>query len=182
MRIISGIHKGKHIVAPSHFSLRPTTDMAKEGLFNTLGSMCDIEDSSVLDLFAGIGSISLECASRGASDIVSVERERKHASFIQSTAQKLHLPHIKVLTQDVRDFLKIAHREFDIIFADPPYDLPWIEKLADYIFASPVVGNYSTVIIEHPQTVTYTGNKNFVRLKKYGKVCFSFLELPHTLE
>lgn len=176
MRIISGTLKGRNIVAPKSFKLRPTTDIAKEGLFNILNNAIDFDENSLLDLFAGIGSISLECASRGMTDIVSVERNAQHAQFIKKTALDLKLQGITVLCNDVRDFLKIAYRSFDIIFADPPYDLPWIAQLPEYIFASQAVNDETMVIIEHPAEVSYAGHPYYSHTKHYGKVHFSWLQ------
>lgn len=177
MRIISGTCKGKHIVAPSYFKLRPTTDFAKESLFNILSNMYDFDDCSFLDLFAGIGSISLEFASRGCTDIVCVEREAKHAGFIKKTVSELSLDGIRVVTNDVRDFLKIAYRSFSVIFADPPYDLPWIETIPDYIFSSQAVDSETLVIIEHPATVSYASHQYYLKTKQYGKVNFSMFSM-----
>jgi 16S rRNA (guanine(966)-N(2))-methyltransferase RsmD len=164
------------VVAPKQFKLRPTTDIAKEALFNILNNEIDFDESSLLDLFAGIGSISLECASRGMTDIVCVERNAQHAAFIKKTAKDFKLEGVTVLCNDVRDFLKIAYRSFDIIFADPPYDLPWIAQVPDYIFSSQAVNNDTTVIIEHPAEVSYAAHPQFSHTKHYGKVHFSWLK------
>lgn len=177
MRIISGIYRGRIISAPKNFSVRPTTDLAKEGLFNILQNEIDFETASVLDLFAGIGSISFESASRGVADIISIERNSQHANFIKQTAKALGISQMHVLPQDVRDFLKIAHRSFDLIFADPPYDLPWIAQIPDYIFSSKAVTEDSTVIIEHPAEIDYSQHSNYSHTRKYGKVHFSWFYL-----
>ncbi|HRS18065.1 MAG TPA: RsmD family RNA methyltransferase [Bacteroidales bacterium] len=173
MRIISGTFKGKQIIAPSFFTLRPTTDFAKESLCNILSNMYDFDDCSLLDLFAGIGSISLEFASRGCTDIVCVEREPKHAGFIKKTVSELKIQGMHVVTNDVRDFLKIAYRSFSVIFADPPYDLPWIQSIPDYIFSSKAVDDQTFVIIEHPASVSYVNHEFYIKTKQYGKVHFS---------
>ena len=177
MRIISGDLRGRVITAPKNFELRPTTDMAKEGLFNILNNEFEFSEISVLDLFSGLGSISLECASRGSSDIVSVEKNAKHANFIKQTAVSLKIKGIKVLTSEVRDFLKIANRPFDLIFADPPYGLPWISEVPDLIYASKAVKDDTLVVVEHPGEVDFSQHPNFSRLCKYGKVHFSFFRL-----
>ncbi|MCL2328407.1 MAG: RsmD family RNA methyltransferase [Bacteroidetes bacterium] len=178
MRIISGTLKGRTVHAPKNLQLRPTTDIAKEALFNILNNEYDFDEISVLDLFAGIGSISLECASRGTTDIVCVERNAQHAAFIKKTVQDFKLQGITVLCNDVRDFLKIAYRSFDIIFADPPYDLPWIAQLPEYIFNSQAVNNETVVIIEHPAEVSYAAHPYYSHTKHYGKVHFSWLQPP----
>ncbi len=174
MRIISGEFRGRTIVAPKNFELRPTTDMAKEGLFNILNNEFDFYEISVLDLFSGIGSISFECASRGCSDVVSVEKNAKHSAFIKQTATMLKIKGLKVLNVEVRDFLKIANREFDFIFADPPYNLPWIAEVPNLIYESKAVKPETLVVVEHPAEVDFSSHPNFSRLCKYGKVHFSF--------
>ena len=174
MRIISGDLKGRIINAPKDFDLRPTTDRAKEGLFNILNNEFDFSEISLLDLFSGIGSISLESASRGCTDIVSVEKNAKHASFIKKTANDLKIRGMKVLVSETRDFLKIANREFSVIFADPPYNLPWLQDLPNLIYASKAVGDETMVIIEHPESFDFSQHPHFARLCKYGKVHFSF--------
>ncbi len=174
MRIISGIFKGRIVLAPKEFELRPTTDMAKEGLFNVLNNEFDFSEIAVLDLFAGIGSISFECISRGCSDVVSVEMNAKHANFIKQTSKKLSISGHKILISEVRDFLKIANRPFDLIFADPPYNLPWLADLPNLIFSSKAVNEDSLIIVEHPGEYNFSSYDNFVKLKKYGKVHFSF--------
>lgn len=174
MRIISGEFRGRTIIAPKSFDLRPTTDMAKEGLFNILNNYFDFSETSVLDLFSGLGSISLECASRGSHDIVSVEKNARHAAFIKQTSASLQVRGMKVLTSEVREFLKIANRPFDLIFADPPYDLPWIAKVPDYILESGACTEKTLVIVEHPAEVDFSKHAFFFRESKYGKVHFSF--------
>ncbi len=174
MRIISGSLKGRMVNAPKNFKLRPTTDIAKEGLFNILNNEYDFDEISLLDLFAGIGSISLECASRGTTDIVCVERNAQHSGFIKKTVQDFKLQGVTVLCNDVRDFLKICYRSFDIVFADPPYDLPWITQLPQYIFDSQAVNEETVVIIEHPAEISYAEHPWYSHTKHYGKVHFTF--------
>ncbi|MBR5433811.1 MAG: RsmD family RNA methyltransferase [Bacteroidales bacterium] len=177
MRIISGELRGRTIVAPKNFELRPTTDMAKEGLFNILNNQIEFSDCSVLDLFSGIGSISLECVSRGCRDVVAIERNAKHAAFIKQVSRDLKLSGLTVLSTDVRDFLKIARRSFSVVFADPPYDLPWIAEVPNMIFASKAVDSETLVVVEHPGEVDFSSHPYFTRLCKYGKVHFSFFRM-----
>ncbi len=176
MRIVSGDLGGRQIQAPASFTVRPTTDIAKESLFNILNNIYDFEDVSVLDFFAGIGSISLEFASRGSKKIVAVERAFKHADFIKKTAEKFNLDSIRVVKTDMRDFLKIHNEEYDIIFTDPPYDLDWIEKVPELIMDSKVFSENSLLIVEHPGSVDYSSVENYSKTRKYGKVHFSFFE------
>ena len=174
MRIISGEYGGRVVNAPKEFEMRPTTDRAKESLFNILNNEFDFSEVSLLDLFSGIGSISFECASRGSSDIVSVEKNAKQTTFIKQTAAKFGIKGMKVLNVEVRDFLKIANRPFTIVFADPPYNLPWLAEIPNYIYASKVIGENTLVIVEHPDSVDFSYHPNFSRLCNYGKVHFSF--------
>ena len=165
-RIISGVWKGKKISAPKNFEVRPTTDFAKEALFSILEHRLDLSSLSVLDLFAGIGSISLELASRGCKDITSVEMNPKHAGFINSTAKDLDFSsQINILRANVFDWLKKAKNQgksFDLVFADPPFDLSeGILKENGYF----VLEHQSRQKIEHP---------DLQETRKYGNVSFSF--------
>lgn len=181
MRIISGSLKGRIISAPSQFNVRPTTDLAKESLFNILQNSYDFEDIRVLDLFAGIGSISYEFASRGCTDITSVEKNFKHAAFIRAETTKLGISSISVVNTDVRLFLKTNKTTYDILFADPPYNLPWIESLPELLFASNCISPNTDVIIEHPSHVSYANNPNYIETRKYGKVHFSWFSLERSV-
>mgnify|MGYP001097321530 FL=1 len=178
MRIISGCLKGRIIQAPSHFKLRPTTDLAKEGLFNILANQYDFDDVKVLDLFAGIGSFSFECASRGCQHITSVEKNRAHALFIKQQSEKLQTPQIQVVISDMRNYIKTCKQHFDIIFADPPYDLPWLETIPTLLYESSCVNSESLIIIEHSKNISFCEHPHFIQMRKYGKVHFS-LFLKH---
>ena len=134
MRIIGGRLKGKTILPPNNYAARPTTDFAKEGLFNMLINEFDIEEISVLDLFSGTGSISMEFASRGCSDIISIEMNPLHTRFIKQCSQTFKIRGMQVIRHNVFDFIKICTKSFDIIFADPPYDLEGLDTLPDRIF------------------------------------------------
>jgi len=176
MRIISGEFGGRRIQAPANFKVRPTTDRAKESLFNILNNMFDYEGLHILDLFAGIGSLSYEFSSRGVESVTSVEKSFNHASFISSTAEKIGANNIAVIKSDVRDYLKTAKKTFDIIFADPPFDLPWIDKIPELIFAGNITTEKTLVIVEHPAEVKYNKNEFYKSTRKYGKVHFSMFE------
>ncbi|MDD6993765.1 MAG: RsmD family RNA methyltransferase, partial [Prevotella sp.] len=119
MRVITGIYKGRHFEVPRTFKARPTTDFAKENIFNVLNGYMDLEDASALDLFAGTGSITLEMLSRGCADVTSVEMDRDHASFIRQCLQKLGDEDCSLIRGDVFRFLKSCKRKYDLIFADP---------------------------------------------------------------
>ncbi|MBC5622207.1 RsmD family RNA methyltransferase [Butyricimonas hominis] len=174
MRIISGTHKGKVIFPDKNFRARPTTDFAKENLFNVLNNYIDIEEAVVLDLFSGTGSISYEFASRGAERIVSVELNYNHYSFIKKTIVQLGFKNINVFKTDV--FIackKLKGQSFDIIFADPPYDLEKIMDIPAAIFDNELLAPDGLAIIEHPGTVDFSSAPFFSEHRQYGSVNFS---------
>ena len=129
MRIITGIYKGRHFDIPRTFKARPTTDFAKENIFNVLNGYIDLEDAIALDLFSGTGSISLELVSRGCQSVISVEADRDHHAFIKQCLKKLGTDRCIALRGDVFRFIKSCHQQFDFIFADPPYALPELPTL-----------------------------------------------------
>lgn len=176
MRIISGSHKGKIIRAPKNFKLRPTTDIAKESLFNILNNWYDFQDLHVLDLFAGIGSISLEFASRGAKSIQAVEIHSKHSSFIERTAEDLSFHNLKVLRADALNYINKTAQQFDIIFADPPYTFDQYPLIPESVFANNLLTENGTLIIEHSKANSLSNIARFHEQRNYGKVCFSFFE------
>lgn len=177
MRIISGSHKGRQIFPDKSFSARPTTDFAKENLFNVLTNYIDIEDARTLDLFAGTGSISYEFASRGASEIVSIEQNFKHYAFIKRMAEELNFRNMKLFRTDV--FIackKLKGRKFDIIFADPPYNLDKINEIPAAIFDNDLLAEKGIAVIEHPANVDFSAYPRFTEHRQYGSVNFSFFE------
>ena len=174
MRIISGTHKGRRIIAPKNLPVRPTTDLAKEGLFNVLSHLWDFEGIEVLDLFAGTGSISYEFASRGAGSITSVDINYACVKFIAETSRKLDFRQIKTLKADVFRYLEKVNRTFDIIFADPPYDLKELKSLPEIIFGNGLLRQEGNLIIEHPAQVDFSMYPGFEKIRKYSRVNFSF--------
>ncbi len=180
MRIVSGKYKGRHFKPPKDFKARPTTDFAKENLFNILANYIDFQDKNVLDLFAGTGSIGIEFISRGASRVTSVENNYKHFQFLKKITQKLDIDNIRIIKKDVFRFLEHSNEKFDLIFADPPYQLEGIDKLPDLIFNNNLIEEKGILIIEH-SSQTHFGNHNcFSELRTYGSVNFSFFR-PHNL-
>ncbi|RLD61744.1 MAG: 16S rRNA (guanine(966)-N(2))-methyltransferase RsmD [Bacteroidetes bacterium] len=176
MRIISGKYKKKIISPPKNFKLRPTTDIAKEALFNIIANNFDIENISVLDLFSGTGSISYEFASRGCEKIVCVEKNYKHISFIKSTVEKLNFSQIKAIKADVFSYLNSSQSTFDLIFADPPYDLKEIDKIPERVFANNLLNKNSWLIVEHSEKTDFSETPYFKELRAYSKVHFSIFE------
>jgi len=183
MRIIGGSLKGKSIVPPAALKARPTTDFAKEGLFNVLENSCDFESARVLDLFSGTGSISFEFASRGCCDVCSVEMNPLHASFITRNAAVLGIKGIRVVRHNVFEFLDICRAEYDIIFADPPYSIEGLDTIPDRVLGhsidengTPMLKAGGVLVLEHPGSYSFSSHPRFVKEKKYGNVHFSFFE------
>ncbi len=179
MRIVSGSHRGRSFHPPKNIKARPTTDMAKEGLFNVLNNHFYFEDLKVLDLFAGTGSISYEFASRGCPSIIAVEKKAQHAAFIKKTTTELQFKQLKVVQQDVFRFLKFPTSKFDIIFADPPYDMASIETLPDLILKNQLLKNTGWFILEHSAKTSFSKHPNFINHRNYGHVNFSFFALKN---
>ena len=177
MRIISGTHKGRLIKTPTGLKLRPTTDLAREGLFNILSNILDYNDLSVLDLFSGTGSLSYEFASRGARLIHSVEKNPKHASFIADTAGKLGLDSIRVFRADVRKYISRCTDRYNLILADPPYNLDWISDIPGMILDSNLLTPEGILILEHPGEYNFSNHNNFSQHRSYGSVNFTFFRL-----
>lgn len=174
MRIIGGVHKGKNITAPKHLPVRPTTDFAKEALFNILNNRIDIEGSQVLDLFSGTGHISLEFASREAKQVVSVDMHFACVKFLKNISGQLDLHQIISEKADVFKFLKQHHGKYDIIFADPPYDLPNIPEIHQLVFEHELLNHDGLLIIEHGPKTKLDSLSHFQEHRKYGNVNFSF--------
>lgn len=175
MRIIGGSLRGKTILPPAGYKARPTTDFAKEGLFNTLDNEYFFEDLAVLDLFGGTGSIAFEFASRGAGQVISVEMNAANAAFIKRTAASLGLAGtVQVVHHNVFDFIPLCTRRFDIIFADPPYAIEGLDTIPDRVLSRGLVFPEGYLILEHPDTYDFSSHPAFVKEKRYGNVHFSF--------
>ena len=180
MRIIGGKYKGRRIVPPGNFKARPTTDFAREGLFNILNNRVDFETVSVLDLFSGTGSISYEFASRGAASVHLVEKDPKHISGIRRIIKDLDFENIRPIHIDVKAYLKTCSIKYDIVFADPPYDLSWLKELPDLVTQAGVIKEDGFFILEHPKGLSFTGHKLFFEHRNYGGVNFSFFKPLNT--
>ena len=180
MRIITGKYKGRHFDIPRSFKARPTTDFAKENIFNVLNGYIDFEDATALDLFAGTGSISLELLSRGCSQVVSVEMDRDHHRFITECMKKLlgdnHNTQSQVIRGDVFRFVKSCHLQFDFIFADPPYALEQLPKIPDLIFEKGLLKEGGIFVFEHGKQNDFSKHPNFVEHRSYGSVNFSIFK------
>ena len=176
MRIIGGSLRGKTIAPPTKFNIRPTTDFAKEALFNILENTYDFIEIQVLDLFAGTGSISFEFASRGCLHIDCVEINPQHHRFIKETAVKLKFTQIHALRLNAFEFPDICHQQYDIIFADPPYDISGIDTLPQRIFEHRLLKEGGTFILEHSHDYDFSKESRCTKHKIYGSVNFSFFE------
>ena len=174
MRIISGSHKGRQITAPSNLPVHPTTDFAKTALFNILNSYINVEDLSVLDLFAGTGNISYEFASRGSKSVTAVDIESKCTSFITSTSEKLNFINIRVIKNDVFNYLDRETGHFDLIFADPPFDMPQLPGIPGLVLRGEALVPGGLFILEHPKRYDFSEFPGFEQHRNYGEVNFSF--------
>lgn len=176
MRVITGKYKGRHFDVPRSFKARPTTDFAKENIFNVMNGYVDFEESTALDLFAGTGSISLELLSRGASTVVSVEADRDHANFIRQCLKKLEEENCALIRGDVFRFIKSCRQKFDFIFADPPYALPNLANIPDLIFENELLAEDGVFVFEHGKQNDFSGHPHFVEHRAYGSVNFSIFK------
>jgi len=172
MRIIGGSHKGRVIKTPRDLPVRPTTDFAKEALFNILQNRFNLQDCNVLDLFSGTGHISFEFASRGVKRIVCVDKSSKCLSFIRTTSEVFGFQ-LSVVRGDVFDFLKRDTNSYDIIFADPPYDIKNIEDIHRLVYTQKLLNPGAWLIIEHGERTSLKHLDQFVEQRRYGGVNFS---------
>ena len=173
MRIITGIYKGRHFDIPRTFKARPTTDFAKENIFNVLMQYVDFDGAMALDLFSGTGSISLELVSRGCQQVVSVELDRDHHRFIQQCLQKLNSKVCIPIRGDVFRFLKSCHQQFDFIFADPPYALQELPQIPELVFEKQLLKPEGIFVFEHGKDYDFSLHPHFLEHRSYGSVNFS---------
>ncbi len=177
MRIISGKYKGKRLQAPKKLPVRPTTDMAKEGLFNILNNQYSFSQISVTDLFSGTGNISYEFASRGTENIIAVDAHYACVGYIKSTAKE-HGFLIETIKSDVYNYLEKVKRKSDIIFADPPYDFTKEQflKISELVFTNELLHENGVLIIEHSKYTSLEESIHFHNSRKYGGSVFSFFK------
>jgi len=174
LRIIGGKYRGRRIEPPPGFSARPTTDFAREALFNILNNRIDFEAVNILDLFSGTGSISYEFASRGARAVHLVEKDTRHIAGIRKIVKEIGFENIKPVHIDVKAYLKTCSTKYDVVFADPPYDLKWLRDLPDLVMNSGVLKSDGFFILEHPKMMNFSSHKLFFEHRNYGGVNFSF--------
>ena len=177
MRIIGGELKGRIFKPGRNFKARPTTDFAKENLFNILNNKIDFEETKILDLFAGTGSISFEFASRGCQSITTVEIDHVHFAFISSVIKQLKLEeNIRLLRYDVLKFIPSCTETYDLIFADPPYEMKSLKDIPDLIFSNKLINPGGMLILEHGKTDNFASHPNLNQQRVYGSVHFSFFQ------
>ncbi len=177
MRIISGKYKGKRLVAPKKLPVRPTTDFAKEALFNILNNKVEFNEINLLDLFAGTGNISYEFASRGTREITAVDSHYGCVKYINKISEELSFP-INTIKSDVLKYLSANSSKFEIIFADPPYNLELIDfqKIINKIFDNKFLKESGMLIIEHSKHTNLSNSNNFTEARRYGSSVFSFFK------
>jgi len=178
MRIIGGKYKGKTIVAPKNLPVRPTTDFAKESLFNILTHQVDFENIKMLELFAGTGNIGYEFGSRGCTNLTSVDLNFHCIQFIKKMNQELNFKH-KVIRSEALRFLNSTKEKYQFIFADPPYQLKEIKKIPLLIFEKGLLEKNGTLVIEHDKHTDFSDHLFFKNVRQYGRVMFSFFNFTH---
>lgn len=178
MRIIRGKYGKRRFDVPKNISARPTTDFARENIFNVLENIVDFDDLTALDLFAGTGAISVEFISRGCKSVIAVEMATTQANFIKSVVLKLNADNLRVIKGDVFKFVETCNNKFDIIFADPPYDHPRFAEIPGIILNSQMLKPGTIVIIEHSKDYDFSSLPNFDQRRTYGSVNFSIFQIP----
>lgn len=176
MRIIRGKYRSKQINLPASFDARPTTDFAKEGLFNILENRYDFENMEILDLFAGSGNISYEFLSRDCKRVTAVEINSNSVNFINKTGEKLFPGQLTTIKEDVFKIIKKLNLSYDIIFADPPFNHEEVQKLPELIFANISLKQETLLIVEHASIIDFSQNPNFQEKRNYGKINFTFFQ------
>lgn len=177
MRIISGKYGRRRFDVPTNITARPTTDMARENLFNVLMGLIDLEGKTVLDLFAGTGAMSFEFLSRGAAHVTAVEKARVQTDFIRRVQQQLGDDNLTLVRGDVFKFVTSCRQSFDVIFADPPYDLPRFAQVPELVLNSSLVHDGTLFIMEHPREHDFSALAHFLQQRVYGKVNFSLFDI-----
>lgn len=176
MRIVSGKYKGRHFEPPANITARPTTDFAKESLFDLLGNRLDFENIEVLDLFAGTGSIGYEFISRGAMRVTAVEMCDRQLRFIRKTCKDLGITNLHLLRMDVFRYLSVPRGNFDLVFADPPYQLPELPTLPDRVLQSGCLKIGGLFVLEHGVKHSFVTHPQCIDERCYGSVHFSLFK------
>lgn len=178
MRIIRGKYGRRRFDVPSNITARPTTDFARENIFNVIENRVDLDGATALDLFAGTGAVSFEFLSRGCSSVTSVEKASTQYNFIRKVASILNDPNLRTVRGDALKFVDTATRPYNVVFADPPYDLPDFGTIPGRILNSKVVGPGTLFVMEHSKAYDFSDLPHFVEHRAYGSVNFSIFEIP----
>lgn len=181
MRIIGGKLGGIRLNPPNNLPVRPTTDMAKEALFNILQNQIDIEGKDCLDLFCGTGNISFELASRGAAHIDAIDIHQKCLYYVNDTSKKYNVETIKTRKSDVFQYIKGCKKKYDFIFADPPYDIGQLPQLPTLILEANLLNDGGILVVEHPSLRKLVDHSDFLEIRKYGYSSFSFYQKNNSL-
>jgi 16S rRNA (guanine(966)-N(2))-methyltransferase RsmD len=176
MRIISGKYKSRRFDVPKSFKARPTTDFAKENLFNVLANLLDLDDAIALDLFAGTGSISFELLSRGCKEVVCVEKDNAHHAFIKKVKAELNAGNLITLKTDAFKYIASTQQTFDFIFADPPYALKELERIPEMILSNHLLKEGGIFVMEHSKEYDFSSLPLFSQKRIYGAVNFSLFQ------
>lgn len=182
MRIIRGKFGKRRFDVPKNITARPTTDFARENIFNVLENILDFEGLTALDLFAGTGAISFEFLSRDCKEVTCVEMANTQANFIRSVKEKLNVQNLRIIKGDVFKFVETCSNKFDIIFADPPYNHPRFGEIPDMILNSKMLNAGTIVIVEHSRDYDFSSLASFKELRTYGSVNFSIFEIEESKE
>ena len=174
MRITGGDWRGRRLKPLKGFKGRPTTDFARESLFNLFRSRIDLEGARVLDLFSGTGMVGIECASRGAASVTAVEKQRGACAYIKESYSALGFEEVVVINLDVFSFVKKVFVKYDLVFADPPYDLKKLAELPELVRESGLLAEDGLFCLEHDESNSFDGVDGFLERRKYGHVHFSF--------
>lgn len=177
MRIIRGKYGRRRFDVPTNISARPTTDFARENIFNVIENRFDLEGKTALDLFAGTGAISLEFLSRGCASVTAVEKTRTQFEFIRKVKEALNENNLNLVKGDVFKFLATDKNQYDFIFADPPYDLPNFAEVPELVLNSGLLRNGSMFILEHSKNYDFSSLPHFTEHRAYGSVNFSIFEI-----
>lgn len=178
MRIIRGKYGRRRFDVPTNITARPTTDFARENIFNVLENMVDFEGLSALDLFAGTGAITFEFLSRGCADVTAVEKAVTQYNFIKKVAGQLNVDNLTLIKGDALKFIDTCTKKFDLIFADPPYDMPDFASVPVRILGSQMLRPGTVVIVEHSKNHDFSTLPHFAEHRTYGSVNFSIFEIP----
>lgn len=177
MRIIRGKYGRRRFDVPSNITARPTTDFARENIFNVIENLIDLEGATALDLFAGTGAITFEFLSRGCSSVTAVEKASTQYNFIRKVADILKDDALHLVRGDVLRFISSANRPYDIVFADPPYDMPGFGDIPVKILESPLLAQGSIFVMEHSKAYDFSNLPHFLEHRVYGSVNFSIFRI-----